>query len=154
MSTAKKYVERTPAERRRAAIAKIHIACKTLGIEGEEYRAFLMGITGLQSTAQMSDEQRSTVLDKLARRGFVSPRTLAGEGGPGGPQQRLAKAIWHDLGEMGVLEDPSEAGLRKVARRLTGVEAIEWMDVYQMNALIEALKAWRTRERLKRASSP
>jgi uncharacterized protein DUF1018 len=94
------------------------------------------------------------VLDKMAKLGFASPRTLASEGGPGGLQQRLAQALWNDLGEMNLLDDPTEAGLRKFARRLTGAEAIEWMDVYQMNALIEALKGWRKRERAKRAASP
>jgi phage gp16-like protein len=150
VSARPKYIEKTPDERRRAAIAKLHCAKRDLRLDDDAYRAILRQVTGKESGADLDAIELGAVLDKMARLGFVSPRTLAMDGGPGGPQQRKAQALWHDLGEMGVLDDP-EGGLRRFARHLVGVEALEWADANQMNKVIEALKAWRARERLKRA---
>jgi phage gp16-like protein len=125
---------------------------RDLRLDDDAYRGILRQITGKESAADLSPIELGAVLEKMARLGFASPRTLASEGGPGGPQQRKAQALWHDLGEMGVLDDPSEAGLRKFARRLIGLEAIQWADAHELNKLIEALKGWRNREQLRRSS--
>jgi phage gp16-like protein len=135
-------------------LAKLHCAKRDLRLDDGAYREILRQVTGKESAADLDEIELGAVLDKMAKLGFVSPRTLASEGGPGGPQRRKAQAIWHDLGDLGVLDEASEAGLRKFARRLTGVEAMEWADAGEMNKIIEALKAWRSREREKRASSP
>jgi len=153
MTVGRHYVQRTPAERRRAALAKLHCAKRDLRLDDDAYRAILRQVTGKESAADLDAIELSAVLDKMAKLGFVSPRTLASEGGPGGPQQRKAQALGHDLGELGVLEDLSEAGLRVFSRRLTGVQALEWADAHQLNQIIEALKAWRLREQSKRAAA-
>ena len=123
-----------------------------LGITGDAYREFLKGITGQESAASLDAHQRGAVLDRLRALGARSHRTVANEGGPAGPQGRLAIALWRDLGEMGVLSDPSDNGLRKFAAKLTGLDRLEWADALAMNRLIEGLKAWMRREQQKKAA--
>jgi|SRR5579863_3924808 len=140
------FKKKAPDERRRAELAAIHMRTAALGIEGDDYRAFLKRITGAESAAGMDGRQRGAVLDELRRLGARSHRTIASEGGPAGPQGRLAITLWRELGELGVLDDPSDNGLRKFAAKLTGVDRMEWADALAMNKLIEGLKAWLRRE--------
>jgi Protein of unknown function (DUF1018) len=145
------FKRKAPDERRRAELAAIHVRAKTLGIEGEDYHAFIKGITGQESAAGLDACQRGAVLDRLRALGARSHRTNGNEGRSGEPQERLAIAVWRELGDLGVLHDPSDAGLRKFAAKLTGVDRIEWADARQMNKIIEALKAWKRRDQLKQA---
>ncbi len=144
--------KKAPEERRRAELAAIHVRTAELGITGDGYREFLKGITGQQSAAGLDARQRGAVLDRLRALGARSHRTVGNEGRSGEPQERLAIALWRDLGEMGVLNDPSDAGLRKFAAKLTGLDRIEWADALAMNRVIEALKGWIRREQQKQAA--
>jgi phage gp16-like protein len=147
------HQKKTPDERRRSELAKIHMASEALGIKGDEYRAFLKRITGQESSAGLDTNQRGAVLDELRGLGFRSPRTIENEGRPGEPQERLAIAIWRELGDLGVLHDPSDTGLRKFAATLTGLDRMEWANARAMNKVIEALKAWKRRESRKRVDT-
>jgi phage gp16-like protein len=135
--------------KRRAQLAAIHQRTKQLGMSEDDRRALYVRKTGLDSAADMTDAQLGAVLDELRRLGARSHRTLEGTGRPGEPQERLAIALWRDLGRMGVPADPSDAGLRKFAKHLVGIEVLAWGDAKQLNAVIEALKAWRAREQAK-----
>ena len=150
---AQPFKRKAPDERRRAQLAAIHVRTKELGIEGAGYREFLRGITGLESAAGMDARQRGAVLDRLRALGARSHRTIGNEGRPGEPQERLAIALWRNLGEMvGVLDDPSDNGLRKFTAKLTGVDRLEWSDARQMNRVIEVLKQWTRRQQQKKAA--
>jgi len=148
---AQAFRRKAPDERRRAELAAIHIRAAELGIEGAAYREFLRGITGQESAAGLDAAQRGAVLDRLRALGARSHRTVANAARPGEPQERLAIALWRDLGGLGVLDDLSDNGLRKFARKLTGMDSIQWADALAMNKLIEALKAWRLRAQKKAA---
>lgn len=145
------FKRKGPDERRRAELAAIHMRTAALGIEGAGYREFLKGLTGQESAAGLDARQRGAVLDRLRALGARSHRTSTNEGGPAGPQGRLAIALWRDLGELGVLTDPSDNGLRKFAAKLTGLDRIEWADALAINKVIEGLKSWKRRELLKQA---
>lgn len=139
------YRKREPDALRRAELAKIHCAAKELGLDDETYRAMLRKLTGHNSAAKLDKRQRGAVLDEMRRLGFRPPQTLNLDQRPGEPQERLALALWRDLGELGVLDDPSEAGLRRFAKRTCGIDSLKWADALAMNKVIEGLKAWRAR---------
>ena len=55
---------------RDAALAKIHIAKKELGMDDDAYRAMLKRVTGKSSSAGMSPRQKSAVLAEFKRLGW------------------------------------------------------------------------------------
>jgi phage gp16-like protein len=141
------FKKKDPAARRRAALAKLHCWRRDAKLDEAVYRAFLKGVTGKESAAQLSERELGAVLDAIRARGFRSPATSAPNQRSSAPQERLAIGLWRDLGELpGVLDDPSDEGLRRFAARMTGVDSMAWADAMDMNKIIEALKAWRRRE--------
>lgn len=52
--------------KRRRELAKIHLGAKALGIEGDDYRAFLQRIGGAESAAVLDAAGRGAVLDDRA----------------------------------------------------------------------------------------
>jgi phage gp16-like protein len=135
-----------PETKRRRAIAKIHCAKRDLALDDEMYRELLRRVAGRESAADLDESGLGAVLDELRRLGFRSPKTSEPNQRPGEPQERLAIALWRDLGNLGVLDDPSERGLRKFAAKLTGIDSMQWADSPELNKVIEALKSWRRRE--------
>lgn len=133
---------------RRAAIAKVKIACKALAIDDPTYRAMLERLTGRRSAAECSDAELGRVLDELKAKGWTP--SSSGRGGSGGPaprkpadhpSARKARALWLSLWNLGVVRDPSEAALESFAARQLKVDRLQWADQGQCFRLIEALKA-------------
>jgi phage gp16-like protein len=60
----------TATNSRRKLIQLIHIGKAKLGLTEEAYRAFLGGVTGKQSCAEMDEIQLSDVLRTMRRNGF------------------------------------------------------------------------------------
>lgn len=131
---------------RRAAIAKVKIACKELGVDDGSYRAMLERLTGRTSAADCSDAQLGVVLDELKAKGWT-PRVVKG-GRTGAararraeqPVAKKARALWLSLHQLGVVRDSSEAALEAFARRQLGVDRLRWAVASDAAALIEALK--------------
>lgn len=133
---------------RRAAVTKVQIARKELGLDDDTYRAMLERITGRASSADCTDAQLGLVLDEMKAKGW-KPRVV--QGGRSGPRRkpgpaahpvaRKARALWISLHQLGVVRDPSEAALEAFGRRQLGVERLRWAVPSEANGLIEALKA-------------
>lgn len=134
---------------RRAAVVKVQIARKELGLDEDTYRAMLERITGRTSSAACTDDQLGAVLDEMKAKGW-KPRVVAG--GRSGrsarrpapaasPVARKARALWISLHQLGVVRDPSEAALERFAARQLGVERLVWASASHGYRLIEALKA-------------
>lgn len=60
---------RSPDDRRRAELAKIHLAKKVLGLDDETYRAMLRNVAGVDSAADLDARGRRAVLDHLHGKG-------------------------------------------------------------------------------------
>lgn len=131
---------------RRAAVAKVQIARKEVGLDDVTYRAMLERITGRTSSADCTDQQLGLVLDEMKAKGWkpkvVSggrtarrPRAVADH-----PSAKKARALWLSLWNLGEIRDPSEAALEAFARRQLGVAQLQWADQGQCYKLIEALK--------------
>ncbi|NBB51480.1 DUF1018 domain-containing protein [Rhizobium sp. CRIBSB] len=136
---------------RRAAVMKVQIARKELGLDEDTYRAILQRLTGQTSSAACSDAELGRVLDEFKTKGWT-PRVVAG-GKTGAarprravqpadhPSAKKARALWLSLWNLGEVRDPSEAALEAFARRQLKVERLQWADQSQTYKLIEALKA-------------
>lgn len=141
---------------RRAAVVKVQIARKELGLQDDDYRSILERLTGRTSSADCSDAELGRVLDEFKAKGWV-PRVVTGgqkavSSRPGGPRSfpnrpadhpaaKNARALWLSLWNLGEVRDSSEAALEAFARRQLKVDRLQWADQGPTYKLIEALKA-------------
>ena len=134
----------------RAAVAKVQIARKELGLDEDTYRAVLARLTGKSSASDCTDAELGQVLDEFKAKSWT-PRKAAA---PAGRQvrkpadssvARKARALWISLHQLGVVNDPSEPALEAFARRQLGVDRLAWAVPSHAHGLIEALKAMAAR---------
>lgn len=134
--------------RRRAELAKIHLACKALGLDDDTYRDLLARVTGQRSAGALNQRQRSAVLDALAEAGFrPTPPARAGTRRPLArePQAMKARALWIGLWNLGVVASAEEAALAGFCKRQTGQAALQWCGPEELNKVIEGLRAMAAR---------
>lgn len=137
---------------RQSHLAAIHMAQKALGLSAEDASALKLAVTGQASSATMSAPQRAKYLAHLSglqeRAGLIAPR----------PQKRpyvqrsvddaddarwlKARALWHALAASGVVRSNTDAALMSYVKRQTHVEHWRFLNGYQVNQVIEALKKW------------
>lgn len=138
-------VDNTPAlpvaAERRAKLAKVHIARKSLGLGEDDYRAMLERVTGRRSAKDCDDRQLGDVLGEFARLGGKPVGATIRRAPAGGAVARKARAMWISLYQLAAIEDGSESALEAFARRQLGVDRLQWADERQGFKLIEALKS-------------
>ena len=162
----------TSDPRRQAALARIHVAKKSLRLSDELYRAIIARVTGAKrSSAVLDTAERGRLLDELRRLNFQSCESRDVEAGAlvrshdgaasSGPakepeswitrqphkaaQARMIHLLWRKLDRAAKLRNASERGLRHFVRRQTGCDALEWLSASEANDVIEGLKAWQRR---------
>lgn len=130
-----------------------------LGWDDEFYRGLWLpqqGATpdqfGRYSATKLTNAQLVQAVEEMKRLGFkvkprqdqagkpASARKLADDG-----QSKKIRALWLDMHKAGIVRDPSEKSLASYVKRLTGVEALQWLDSKQASGVIEALKQWQKR---------
>lgn len=137
---------RFPANpRRRAMLAKIHVAKKQLQLADDDYRQILLEETGHTSSADCTEGELEKALKRFEAVGF-KPLPKAGSTAPAGrPAQhavaRKARALWISLYHLGAVDSPNEKALESFAKRQLKCERLVWADQRQGYKLIEALKA-------------
>lgn len=128
----------------RAALAKIHIARKQLGLDEETYRDVLKRLTGRDSAAGLSGPMLEAVLAEFTRLGFKAapPRkTAASSASLSGPYAAKLRALWFAAYNLGVIDDRSDAAIIAFVKRQTGLDHERWMrDGKDAAKVIEALK--------------
>ena len=139
-----------PSDRRRAELAKIHLAKKQLGLKDEEYRALLMSIGKVTSSKDLDYMGRQHLLIKLQALGFkpVAPPGKKGRKAwtpDAGSQSSKILALWLELKRKGKLDEPSDTALFAFVERMTGIKHPDWLKADQANDVIEGLKAWLAR---------
>lgn len=135
--------------KRRADLAKIHLAKKHFRLSQDDYAALLIALTGKSSAADLDWRGLKLVNEHFVKLGFKP----ASKRGPSreavtldrSPVATKARAIWLQLHELGVVRDKSEQALMAYARRLCKVDALQWLSQRQMMVLIESLKDWAMR---------
>jgi phage gp16-like protein len=137
---------------RRAAVVKVQIARRELGLDEDTYRLVLERVTGKTSSTACTDAELGQVLDAFKAQGW-KPQVLIGQKArkPESPKSRArpadhpaakkARALWLSLWHLGEIRDPSEAALESFARRQLGGDRLQWADQGRVYKLIEALKS-------------
>ena len=152
---------RTIAQMRQADLQKIHIAKKQLGWSDDEYRAVIMRISkdASDSAGELNHKQRAELLAYMKFCRFKVRHARKDNAGkrrtPSRPiaersdQLKMMRALWLRLHESGAIENADEQGLVTFATKHTRIQALEWLSVEQNQKLIEILKNWLERVRIK-----
>ena len=140
-------------------IAAIHVLKSRLQFSDDDYRALLIHLTGQSSSKAMTQAQRREVREHMqdlaARRGLAQPATrrrpltaaqFAEAKAEASPRERKVWALWHQLHRDGLVANPSAQALNAWVKRQAGVDALRFCTGPQLDALIEALKAWQDRK--------
>lgn len=140
----------------KAALAKIHIAKKDLGLTDEAYRDILHLNFKVESAAALTEQQAAVLLATFRSRGWKAKPAAAAPGkgkakAKSSPvyrdgQRRKIVALWLTLHQAGVVKNGGDAALQAYVKRMTGVDNLAWCAGRQLWALIEALKQWALRE--------
>ena len=134
---------------RQRLIRLIHVGKRELGLDDETYRTLLSGCVAKDSTSTMSVPELERVLERMKRSGFKVRVKASAQPGRAAP-----RAV--SRGEEGARplavppparrgEKPSEAALAAYVKRIAKVDALQWADGHQTEALIETLKKWAMR---------
>jgi len=146
---------------RQGLIRLIHVAKRDLALDDDTYRAMLVSVAGEASSADLTVPQLEHVLAHMKKSGFTvrhkSPKDRRRDSvhPPGGLSRRIAqdaqskkiRALWLSLHEMGAVRDCSEAALGAYVKRITRIDALQWLDSERASQVIETLKKWQTRIR-------
>ena len=145
-----KSAARTAANQdaRQRLIRLIHVGKRELGLDDEIYRALLMGSVQKDSTSAMSVPELERVLERMKRSGFkvrVKSARPPAQSRPGRPlaqypEARKVRALWLFLHQLGAVKNPSEEALAAYVKRIAKVDALQWTNGNQTEALIETLK--------------
>lgn len=142
-------------DRRTQLIRLIHVGRRELGMQDEDYRTMLRGMTALggkTSSADLGIKGLELVLEQLKQRGFkVKPK--ANTKAPAKPtralandeQSKLIRHLWLQMHQQGIVRDPSEASLAAYVCRIAKIEALQWLNSDQASNVIETLKKWQKR---------
>ena len=150
-----KSAARTAANQdaRQRLIRLIHVGKRELGLDDDVYRALLMGSVQKDSTSAMSVPELERVLERMKRSGFkvrVKSARPPAQSRPGRPlaqypEARKVRALWLFLHQLGAVKNPSEEALAAYVKRIAKVDALQWTNGDQTEALIETLKKWAMR---------
>jgi len=106
---------------------------------------------GKYSASTMTITQLSQAIEAMKRSGFVvkhkktnakpnEKRALADDA-----QSKKIRALWLELHAAGKVRDPSEPSLCAYVKRMTKVDALQWLSTAQASIVIESLKKWLAR---------
>ncbi len=124
--------------RRNAALGKIHIAKKALGLDDDTYRTLLARVAGVTSAKDLNPRQVSAVLAEFERLGWqpVAARKAGRKTPKPAPdRQKLVGKIEAFLAEAGRPWAYADA----MCSRMFQVERVEWCDSDQLQRLVAAL---------------
>jgi phage gp16-like protein len=129
---------------RRTELGLIHKGAAKLALTDDSYRDFLRQLTGKESSGEMTGAERGRVITRLRELGALEERQ-AYKASLAGGQAGMARGLWAELRQLGVLKDPSDQALDTFVRRQTRneVTAARFLrEPDQARPVIEALKDW------------
>lgn len=140
---------------RRRELAAIHIGAKALELDRETYECMLWSVARVRSAADLDHAGRRAVIEHLRRRGFRPKPAPATERKHGSkPQVPADRQGLVDKLEA-LLADAARPWnyARAMARRMFGVERLEWATAEQLRRLVAAL-SYDARRRAARKAAP
>lgn len=133
-----------PKDQRRALIAKIKIAQKQLDLDDDTYRAMLMRVAGANSCTKMDMRQLEAVLAELVAKGFAPTKKHTA------PKRRSsADAMMGKIGALLADGKKPWAYAHAMAKRMFGVDRVEWLTDEHMHKLVAALQIAANRQKAK-----
>ncbi|MDR1575314.1 MAG: regulatory protein GemA, partial [Treponema sp.] len=127
----------TTENRRKKLIQLIHVGKSKMGLSNDAYRAFLDGICGKESCADMTLRQLTAVLRAMRGNGFEqAPRRVHPEekGMANLAQLEYIKGMWKKCAR-----NKSDAALRTFVNRIAHVKTLRFLTVYSAREVILAL---------------
>ena len=133
----------TPADKRAEQYRQIHGLVRLLGMNDEAYRDMLRDRYQVESSKQLSTQQRSSLIKSLREQvhGKVQKfNELSGRAKhKASPAQlRAIEAMWAQVSRAETSEDRRKA-LNAFCKRLTGVEVVTWICKDDAKVLIKAI---------------
>jgi len=128
----------TPESRRKRLIQLVHVGKAKMGLADDAYRAFLGGITGRESCAEMTTRQLEGVLRVMRRHGFAAaPRRVRPEerGAATLEQLEYIKGMWAKCAR-----NKSGEALLAFVERIARVKALRFLTVRSARDVIHALR--------------
>lgn len=142
------------AKTRQELIRLIHVGKRELQLDDDTYRAALAGIVpGKTSTKDMTVVQLETVLEHLKKKGFQIRSKAGSRPQADDAQSKKIRALWLDMHKEGIVKRAEESAMAAYVKRLTGVDALQWLSSDQASTVIETLKKWQQREIAKKAAA-
>ncbi|KGS44697.1 hypothetical protein X992_786 [Burkholderia pseudomallei MSHR5492] len=136
--------DRGPQARQRL-IRLIHVAKRDLAMADDSYRAVLKQIGKKESAADLTIPDLERVLEHLKRCDFKVRSKKGARGQADDEQSKMIRGLWLELADRGVVQNRSEEALGAFVKRMTHVDALEWLSSAQASRVIEHLKKWRDR---------
>lgn len=137
-------------DRRRRQLAAIHATKHKLGLDDDTYRDLLERVGGHRSAADMNAMSRTKVLRELRRlAGDTTVHARDAVPAPDAPRHARESAA-PMLAKIGAMLADAERGwnyAHGMARRMFGVQRVEWLPSDQMRKLIAALEYDKRRRR-------
>jgi len=148
--------------KRRALLARVHIAKKDMGLSDDIYRDAIGAVAaGKQSSKDLNNFQLGKLLDHFKARGwkgYVSPRKKPADFKNRYRQKskraviRKIYVLWQILLDGGIVTAERPDGyVKRMTRRddrPDGIANTEWIEDDEANAVIESLKRWISRSGL------
>ena len=130
-------------EARHRELAAIHVAKKQLGLDDDAYRDMLFTVARVRSAADLDHAGRQAVIEHLRKRGFTRPVTR-----PEPPRDHGRKpAVPADRQALvnkleALLADAARPWnyVRSMAKRMFGLDQLEWASADQLRRLVAALE--------------
>jgi len=144
--------------RRRADLARIHVAKARLGLDDATYRQVLVGLAGVDSAADLDARGRARVLAAMREWGGLgrrapdpeAARRKARQGPSRNAHAGKLRSVWRRMHAAGIVHDGSPEALEHFVAHRTGVVGIGRLTGVQAAHVIAALKAWEKRARRRR----
>ncbi|KVO25383.1 hypothetical protein WJ74_30215 [Burkholderia ubonensis] len=130
---------------RQRLIRLIHVAKRDLAMADDSYRGVLRQIGKKESAADLTIPELEKVLEHLKRCGFKVRSNKQSRGRADDDQSKMIRGLWIELAERGVVQNRSEEALAAFVKRMTGIDALDWLSSAQASRVIEHLKKWRNR---------
>lgn len=132
---------------RRADLAAIHVAKKALGWDDGTYRDIMFTVVRHRSSAEMDFAARKRFLEHLracmAQMGLQAAPQAPKRGKKAwGPRHRLLWSLWQRLADGGHISDRTLLGLNAWVKRQTGVDSVDFLNIHQLDAVIDSAKRW------------
>jgi hypothetical protein len=120
----------------------VHIAAKNQGLEqgGEDYRAWLQGLSGARSCSDLTDAQLFALADKLKQAGLTDRKPLGGTGidRPSRAQWRKLETLARQVGYKNILDE----GFATWIKRVTHLDSPRFLTAETCSDAIVGLERW------------